>query len=141
MKYVNYSDHRYYCRINNVPILGTSNFADYEFLKPFICCGWMNFHIDDIIKRGEKYWVIKIIDFHPCAVFVHRTNGQYEQIFLEKGMQIKFDYRKSHGLVPRKLAAEVCERNSINFKKLKIWTKKIDNVLMKPKIVFKFLNA
>jgi|GEM_PF-4512053 len=140
MKYVNYSDHCYYRRINNVPILGTSNFADYEFLTPFICCGWMNFHVDDIVKRGEKYWTIKIIDFHPSAVFVHRTNGHYEQIFLEKNMQIKFDYRKSHGLVPRKLAAEVCKRNSINFKKLKVWTKKIDNALMKPKIVFEFLD-
>ena len=117
--------------------IATSNFADRDLHKPFVCCGWMDIHTDD--PPCKPQWTILVHKHHSQAVFISK-NRKYESQELVDGETITFNSMSRHGIVPRSLALEIVERNSCNFQRYKDWRKSIDQRAMKPKLIFTFIG-
>jgi hypothetical protein len=118
----------------------TSNFADYRIHKPYICCAWMDLHIDkdDIYNYEETPFKIKIVYIHPNAVLVHKIDGRYTITELKVGDIVKFNQLQMHGLLPRKLANLVVQNNRANVPGYKKWKTKIDGNAFKAKCIWEW---
>ena len=124
-----------------ITLKATSNFADYDICKPYICCAWMDMHNDkDDYSYKEPYYKIKIIKSHPNAVLVYTDNGRYHIAELTIGDIIEFNQTKMHGILPRKLAQRIVDANRINVSGYKKWKKRIYHNAFKAKCVWKWIE-
>ena len=139
MKKITYTQHAKHCLDNGIDEIGTTNILDTTLCYPHKCCGWLDMHIDKNYAWKEKIWSIEIISHHPSAVFVHKSNGFYEYIELVDGEIISFNHELMHGLLPRKIADFIVSKNTLNCKEYLRFKRKMDQVLVKPKIVFDFI--
>jgi hypothetical protein len=119
----------------------TSNFADYVTVKPYVCCGWMDMHIDEKYdKHASDYFIIKIIKAHSNAILVYKDdNNRYTSTSLTEGEIYKIPYRKYHGVIPKRLAKLIVEQNKINVKGYRQWKHKIDGKICKPKVIWEWV--
>ncbi len=123
---------------NLQPLKATSNYADYDTHQPYVCCGWMDFHIDDDFGKNKPF-VIKVISSHPDARLVHRVNNRYVQDELPEGKIIAFDHNQKHALLPTKYANRVIEKQRSSVKGYKQWAQKIDGNAFKAKLIWEWV--
>lgn len=133
MKPIPYS---HYTKTNNVK--ANSNFADYVTHKPYVSCGWMDFHNDKEDWTRKTNYCIKVHYVHPNAVFVHNVDGNYVLEELSTGSEITFNHKKMHALLPRKLAEKIVSENRINIPGYRKWVKKIDGNAFKAKLIWEW---
>lgn len=110
-----------YRRLNNSGISYHLDFADYDAIKSkhngqdIIVSGWMSPH-DDQEFGHQDCWVFQVLakNEENEHVFVHTLqNGIIVGNTLSVGSIYSFLYKKTHALLPKKLALEVI--NSQNF--------------------------
>lgn len=123
-----------------IRLKATSNFANYIIHAPYICCAWMDFHIDndEIYNYEETPFEIKIIHSHPNAVLVHKVDNKFVISELKVGSIVKFNQLQSHGLLPRKLANKVVLANRVNVPGYKKWKRNIDGKAFKAKCIWEW---
>jgi hypothetical protein len=120
----------------------TGNWADYSTCKPYVCCGWMDYHIDDDYSgtsRSDPYFSITPKYWHKDAVLlVTNKNNKIVKVPRTLEKTITFNARKVHGLYPKHIAKVILKEQTWKVKDVQLFDKLIKDTIFFPKLVWEF---